>query len=60
MTRRDWYLGVVLVACALLFHAAFPRYEIRQPGGDRATFLLRVDRWTGTVKWIAPQGAFVK
>jgi hypothetical protein len=44
MSRRDWWLGVLAVVLALLFHAAFLRYEVRFSDG-RA---LRIDRWTGT------------
>src|SRR5687768_15773279 len=32
MTRRDWWIGVVLIVVALLLHAALPRYEWRQLG----------------------------
>lgn len=46
MTRRDWWLGVGLVALAILLHAAFPRYEWRNVKGVP---LVRIDRWTGRV-----------
>lgn len=54
MTRRDWWLGVGIVASALLLHAALPRYEWRSPGGNAADY-LRLDRWTGHALW----GTFV-
>jgi hypothetical protein len=44
MTRRDWWIGVLLVALALLGHAAMPRYQWQHQGGF---VWLRVDRWTG-------------
>jgi hypothetical protein len=46
MTRRDWYVGVVLVVAALLFHAAVPRYAWRD--GLTSRQLIRLDRWTGS------------
>jgi ABC-type branched-subunit amino acid transport system permease subunit len=46
MRPRDWYLGIALLALALIFHAAFPRYEYRTTGSNRVG--VRVDRWTGT------------
>jgi hypothetical protein len=59
VARRDWYVGIAIVAAALIFHALFPRYEIRHPGGDRRPLMmLRVDRWTGKVWWVQPGGAF--
>lgn len=44
--RRDWWLGVLAIAAALLFHAAFPRYQVtvRQDG------VFRTDRWTGRIE----------
>jgi hypothetical protein len=45
MSRRDWWLGIVLVVVALFVHAAFPRYEVRPMNG----YVVRVDRWTGTI-----------
>jgi len=47
MTRRDWWLGVGLVALAVLMNAAIPRYDIRTVGVGRAHAFMRVDRWTG-------------
>jgi hypothetical protein len=44
MKPRDWWLGVIAVALAILFHAAFPRYEWRDAHGVP---LIRIDRWTG-------------
>jgi hypothetical protein len=45
MTRRDWYIGVTLIAVAVLLHALLPRYEWRAGPSDR--HLIRIDRWTG-------------
>ena len=45
MTRRDWWLGIVVLAFAIVLHAAVPRYEWRT---IRGVPMLRVDRWTGT------------
>lgn len=49
MTRRDWYIGILVLALALAFHATFPRYEYRTPTGS-ATVGIRIDRWTGSVE----------
>lgn len=52
MTRRDWWIGIALIACALLLHAAVPRYEWRERHvGNAATFLIRIDRWTGSADY---------
>jgi hypothetical protein len=45
MTRRDWWLGVSLVAMAVGLHAAYPRYDWRPTSNPGAT--IRIDRWTG-------------
>ena len=44
MTRRDWWLGVAVVAVAILLHTFVPRYEYRDFHGAP---MVRVDRWTG-------------
>src|SRR5688572_23816738 len=44
MSRRDWWIGVGVVALALLLHTAFPRYDWRQLHGP---LYVQVDRWTG-------------
>ena len=49
MSRRDWWLGVGLVVAALLFHALFPRYDVRV-----GIVPVRVDRWTGTISRAMP------
>lgn len=46
MNRRDWWLGVSVVALALLIHSMLPRYEVVGYGDA----FLRVDRWTGVVE----------
>ena len=66
MKRGDWWCGVALVALAILFHAAIPRYELLAPsptqshpadvpygdfyGAARYPTLIRLDRWTGAVE----------
>lgn len=50
MTPRRWWLGVAVLTCAVLAHAAFPRYDWR-PVTGQPTVLIRVDRWTGTATW---------
>lgn len=46
MTKRDWWLGVAIVAAAICLHALLPRHEFSQVTGLRGV-LVRVDRWTG-------------
>lgn len=46
MTRRDWWIGIMILVVVLLFQALFPRYEWRQIGG---AFFARIDRWTGDI-----------
>jgi hypothetical protein len=45
VTRRDWWIGVIVLSSALVFHAAVPRYTWRTD--DR---LVREDRWTGRLE----------
>jgi hypothetical protein len=45
VTRRDWWLGVLLVVGALLVHALVPRYSYL-PTSHRFMF-IQVDRWGG-------------
>ena len=57
VTRRDWWLGVAIVAATALVHALFPRYEwllLREETAD----VLRIDRWTGDARdmWLIEQG----
>jgi hypothetical protein len=57
MMRRDWWLGVAVIAGSVLFHALFPRYEWRHPGlgfaGNVAAGAFYTDgvEWPGTA-WI--------
>lgn len=44
MTRRDWWLGILVVGGVILLHALVPRYEWRTVEG----VTLRTDRWSGT------------
>jgi hypothetical protein len=50
MTRRDWWAGVAVIAFALLFHAAFPRYIVTAAGSADTATVYRLDRWTGRVE----------
>lgn len=46
MATKWTVLSAVVLAAALMFHAAFPRYQVEvHPGG-----LFRIDRWTGSVE----------
>lgn len=47
MTRRDWWIGVMLIVFALLVHALIPRYDFRQERSGSA-YWTRIDRWTGS------------
>jgi hypothetical protein len=47
ITRRDWWLGILVLALALLAHAAIPRYEWRTTA--MPLLMMRIDRWTGHV-----------
>lgn len=53
MARLNQWSAVVLLAAALLFHAAFPRYEIV----IRENAVFRVDRWTGRLEAAGSIGA---
>ena len=46
MTRRDWWIGVAVIALAILLHAAVPRYEWH-PVNPAYHVFARMDRWTG-------------
>ena len=46
ISRRDWWIGIVLVVLAILVHALVPRYEYQQSGPGSIAW-VRVDRWTG-------------
>ena len=48
ITRRGWWLGVLLITAALMLHALLPRYEFRWEAS--AAGMARFDRWTGTVE----------
>ena len=56
MTRRDWWLGVLLLAGAIILHALIPRFEwvSLTPEGD----VIKVDRWTGVEehRWVTRPG----
>ena len=49
MTRRDWWLGVLVVVVALLVHAGLPRYEWRT-SAENVVVAIRIDRWTGAAE----------
>ena len=46
ISRRDWWIGIVLVVLAILVHALVPRYEYQHDGPGSIAW-VRVDRWTG-------------
>ena len=46
ISRRDWWIGIVLVVLAILVHALVPRYEYQHTGPGSIAW-VRVDRWTG-------------
>ena len=52
MTRRDWWLGVLLIAVALLVHALVPRYKYL-PFGEFSETFTRMDRWTGSAELVS-------
>lgn len=52
MRRRDWWIGVAIVAGALLLHASFPRYEWRQVSGGGV--MVRIDHWRGITTVVRP------
>lgn len=48
LQRRDFYIGVALVALAILAHAYIPRYDVSATSsGSR---YQRIDRWTGHIE----------
>lgn len=53
ITRRDWWLGIALVAAALVAHALLPRHQTHTIGMERYGFVVTHDRWTGavTTRW---------
>ena len=46
ISRRDWWIGIVLAVLTILVHALVPRYEYQQAGPGSIAW-VRVDRWTG-------------
>ena len=48
MTQARFWIALLTLTAALVFHAAFPRYDVHtlpnSPG------MYRVDRWTGAVE----------
>lgn len=56
MTRREYWIGIGVLVIAILLHAAWPRYEWRNPGGPDPTVMVRIDRWHGS----AQAGRFVR
>lgn len=51
ITRRDWWIGVLLIVGGLFFHAVFPRYEWRHFEQGPGFGLIRIDRWTGSAEF---------
>lgn len=52
MTRRDWWLGIILLVAALAAHAAIPRYQWTHIQGG---IWSRADRWTGHLALSPPR-----
>lgn len=53
MKRFDWWFGIIVLAAAILLHAAVPRYQLFLPIPG-TTGLIRFDRWTGIVEMADP------
>lgn len=55
MTRRDWWIGILVLVAAIVAHAAMNRYSWHlydiDGQGQNARALLRIDRFTGTVTY---------
>jgi hypothetical protein len=53
MTRRDWWIGILVLVAALLAHAGLNRYSWQlyslEGQGQNARALLKIDRFTGKV-----------
>lgn len=46
MTRRDWWMGITIIALVVVLHALLPRYDVQVHDGG----FVRIDRWTGEVE----------
>ena len=53
MTKRDWWIGVLLIALALFVHALMPRYEYRNFGEPNEGVFTRIYRWTGSAELVS-------
>ena len=55
MTRRDWWIGILVLVAAILAHAAMNRYSWHldkvEGQGQNARALLKIDRFTGAVTY---------
>ena len=53
MTRRDWWIGILVLVAALAAHAAMNRYSWHlydvEGQGQNARALLKIDRFTGAI-----------
>jgi hypothetical protein len=53
MTRRDWWIGILVLVAAIVAHAAMNRYSwhlYRVEGQNQnARALVRIDRLTGAI-----------
>lgn len=49
MNRRDWWVGVAILTCALVLHAIVPRYQYQHTA---LNYWLKVDRWTGHARTV--------
>lgn len=72
ITRREWWIGVILIVGALVFHAVWsrqesaqvaqPRYEYLPTGDDKplpftpGQWWMRVDNWTGKAELVFVTG----
>lgn len=55
VSKRDWFIGVVVLALGMLAHSAIPRYEWREGARSASPIgpvqqMIRIDRWTGQVE----------
>ena len=55
MSRRDWWIGILVLVAAIVAHAAMNRYswhlDTIEGQGQNARVLLRIDRFTGAVTY---------
>jgi hypothetical protein len=53
MTRRDWWIGILVLVAAIVAHGAMHRYSWHlyaiDGQGKNARALVRIDRFTGAI-----------